>query len=76
MTTTNDLIPSHVKQSIYDSLTQQGINLTGVGITRVPPKHEPALYVMCMSQDDADRVPNEWQGYKVVTRVTGVISAL
>jgi hypothetical protein len=63
-------------KALAAQLKATSIGLTGVGLTVSSDKQSAAIQVNVERRSDVPNVPSYFEGYEVITRVTGKIRAL
>ena len=63
-------------RALYNELSAKGVDLTGVGISMASDGQSPAIYLMLRYKKDLPLAPKTYNGYEVVTAVTGQIVPL
>lgn len=62
-------------KKLYEQLSQQGADLTGVGVGTTDDNQQACIQVYLRTEMDEDMVPATFNGYEVKTVVTGDIIA-
>ncbi len=65
-----------VGERLFTELELIGVDMRGFGVGISDDNQRPTIRVYAFSEDDAKRIPQTYEGYEVITVVTGEIVAL